>query len=91
MECQGAPDSRRWSRGHNDVMFKYFFPLLSLISSFSEKLDGMLLLLVYPVPAILLMGLTDSLVLFFLGKMEIFAGIFFLVFIGAYNTFGNWW
>jgi Zn-dependent protease with chaperone function len=27
--------------------------------------------------------------LFFLGEMEIFAGIFFLIFIGVYNTFGN--
>jgi hypothetical protein len=35
------------------------------------------------------MGFIDSLALFFLGEMEIFAGIFFLVFIGAYNTFGN--
>ena len=85
-----ARQIRRWSRGHNDVMFRYFFPLIKARHlSFCEKFDGMFLLLVYLVPPILLMGLVDSLALFFLGEMEIFAGIFFLVFIGAYNTFGN--
>jgi cellulose synthase/poly-beta-1,6-N-acetylglucosamine synthase-like glycosyltransferase len=85
-----AQQIRRWSRGHNTVMFRYFFPLLlSPYLSFREKLDGMLLLLVYCVPIILLMGLFDSLALFFLGKMELFSSVFFLIFIGAYNNFGN--
>jgi len=85
-----ARQIQRWSRGHNEVMFAYFFPLLkSSHLSFREKFDGIFLLLVYVVPVILLTGLVDSLVLFFLGEMEIFSGIFFLVFIGAYNTFGN--
>jgi len=85
-----ARQIRRWSRGHNDVMFRYFFRLLKARHlSFREKFDGTLLLLVYVVPVILLLGLIDSLALFFLGEMEIFAGFFFLIFIGAYNTFGN--
>jgi cellulose synthase/poly-beta-1,6-N-acetylglucosamine synthase-like glycosyltransferase len=85
-----ARQIRRWSRGHNDVLFRYFFPLLaSSYLSFREKLDGLLLLLVYCVPVVLLMGLLDSLALFFLGKMDIFSGIFFLIFLGAYNNFGN--
>ena len=85
-----ARQIRRWSRGHNAVMFNYFFPLLkSPHLSFREKLDGLLLLLVYLVPFILLLGLCDSLTLFFLGEMEIFSSIYFLIFIGAYNTFGN--
>ncbi len=81
---------RRWSRGHNGVMFRYFIPLLrSPHLTFREKLDGLLLLLVYGVPIVLLVGLLDSLALFFLGEMEIFSGIFFLIFLGAYNSFGN--
>jgi cellulose synthase/poly-beta-1,6-N-acetylglucosamine synthase-like glycosyltransferase len=85
-----ARQIRRWSRGHNDVMFKYFIPLIrSPFLSFREKFDGMLLLLVYCVPVILLLGIAVSLILFFIGEMEIFSGIFFLVFLGAYNTFGN--
>lgn len=85
-----ARQIQRWSRGHNDVMFKYFFSFMkSPYLSFGEKFDGMLLMLIYCVPAILLLGLLDSLALFFLGEMQIFSGIFFLLFVGAYNTFGN--
>ncbi len=85
-----ARQIRRWSRGHNSVMFRYFFPLLKTPHlSFREKVDGLLLLLVYCVPFILLLGLLDSLALFFLDEMEIFSGILFLVFLGAYNNFGN--
>ena len=85
-----ARQIQRWSRGHNDVMFKYFFSFMkSPYLSFGEKFDGMLLIFIYCVPVILLLGLLDSLALFFLGEMQIFSGIFFLLFIGAYNTFGN--
>ena len=85
-----ANQVRRWSRGHNAVMFKYFFPLLkSRYLSAREKIDGLLLLLIYSIPMILLTGLCDSVALFFLGAMPIFSGIYFLIFIGAYNTYGN--
>lgn len=85
-----ARQIRRWSRGHNDVMFKYLVPLLrSRHLTFREKVDGFLLLVIYCVPVILMIGVFDSLALFFLGEMEIVAGMLFLVFIGAYNTFGN--
>ena len=85
-----ARQIRRWSHGHNDVMFKYLFPILRSdhISS-REKLDALLLAGVYVVPAILFSCIAVSMTLFFLGEMEIFAGIFFLIFIGVYNTFGN--
>jgi len=85
-----ARQIRRWSRGHNGVMFRYCLPLLSSpYLSFREKIDGMLLLQVYCVPVILLTGLMNSLALFFLGEMEMFSGVFFLIFIGAYSNFGN--
>lgn len=85
-----ARQIRRWSRGHNGVMFKYFLPLLrSTELTFREKFDGLFLLLVYAVPVILLFGLLDSLALFFLGEMNIYSGVAMLLFVGAYNTFGN--
>ena len=81
---------RRWSRGHTQVMFKYFWSLLtSSYLSKKEKIDGSLLLFVYTVPVILLLGLCDSLALFFLGEMQIIAGLGAFIFVGAYNTFGN--
>jgi len=49
----------------------------------------LLLLFVYAIPLVLLLALCDSLALFFLGEMQIMAGVFAVIFIGAYNTFGN--
>jgi cellulose synthase/poly-beta-1,6-N-acetylglucosamine synthase-like glycosyltransferase len=81
---------RRWSRGHNQVMLMYLFPLLfSKHISRKEKNDGLLLLFIYTVPVILFIGLFDSLALFFLGEMPFIAGIAAFIFVGAYNTFGN--
>ena len=80
----------RWSRGHTQVMFKYLWPMfLSDHLSRKEKIDGTLLLFIYTVPIILLLGLCDSLALFFLGEMHIIAGLIAFIFVGAYNTFGN--
>lgn len=85
-----ARQIQRWSRGHNQCMWRYFFPILkSTYLNFWEKLDGLLLLVIYVMPVILLLGLIDSLLLFFLDEMSIIAGWLFLVFLGAYNTFGN--
>jgi cellulose synthase/poly-beta-1,6-N-acetylglucosamine synthase-like glycosyltransferase len=85
-----ARQIRRWSRGHNQVMFRYLWPLIvSSQLSKKEKIDGLLLLFVYAIPLILLLALCDSLALFFLGEMQIVAGVFAIIFVGAYNTFGN--
>lgn len=85
-----ARQIRRWSRGHTRVMFRYLIPLLmSKHLSFREKLDGSLLLFVYTVPFILLTGIIDSVMLFFLGEMEILSTMIVLLFLGLYNTFGN--
>ncbi|MBU0544157.1 MAG: glycosyltransferase family 2 protein [Proteobacteria bacterium] len=85
-----ARQIRRWSRGHNQVLLKYLIPLLaSLHLTKKEKIDGVLLLFVYTVPLILVLAILDSLALFFLGEMQIVAGVTAFIFIGAYNTFGN--
>ena len=85
-----ARQIQRWSRGHNQCMWRYFFPILkSTYLNLWEKLDGLLLLVIYVMPVILLLGLIDSLLLFFLDEMSIIGGWIFLVFLGAYNTFGN--
>lgn len=85
-----ASQIRRWSRGHNQVMMRYLWPLLSSrYLSGKEKLDGMLLLFVYAVPLLLLLALGDSVALFFLGEMNILAGAVVILFVGVYNTFGN--
>jgi len=85
-----AKQVRRWSRGHNNVMFRYFLPMLSSpFMTRKEKLDGIFLLCVYAVPFLLLLALIDSVALFFLGEMSIFTGWWVLWFVGAYNSYGN--
>ena len=85
-----ARQIRRWSRGHNQVMFRYLRPLLkaSHLTKY-EKLDGTLLLFIYSIPLMMVLAIGDSLTLFFLGEMQIIAGLLPFLFVGAYNTFGN--
>ncbi|MBN1445051.1 MAG: glycosyltransferase family 2 protein [Candidatus Omnitrophica bacterium] len=85
-----ARQIRRWSRGHNRVMFNYAIPILrSPYLSFWEKLDGFLLLSVYALPLIFILAMLASLTLFFLGEMQLFHGIFIFLLIIAFNAFGN--
>ena len=85
-----ARQVRRWARGHNRVVFKRLLSVLfNRRMSFGERFDGILLLGVYAVPAILAIGIIDTLFLFFLGEMELLSTWIMLVFIGAYNSFGN--
>ena len=81
---------RRWSRGHNEVLFRYllltcFSPYMSLY----QKIDGLFLLFIYAVPVFLLFGWVVSLALYFLGEMEIFKGWWVILFLGVYDSFGN--
>lgn len=81
---------RRWSRGHNNAMIRYFFPVLfSKYMRFWEKVDGIFVLMIYMIPFILLLALIDSVILFFLGEMNIFVGWWALLFVTAYNSYGN--
>lgn len=81
---------RRWSRGHNAVLFKYLSKVL--ISKYlltREKVDGVFLLGVYVIPVFFLLALISSVALFFLGEMNIFFGWWAILFISGYNSFGN--
>ena len=71
----------RWSRGHNEVMFRYVWKLVkSKYLSFWQKLDGMFLLFIYMMPVILFFGLIDSILLFFLDEMDILEGWWYCCF-----------
>lgn len=85
-----ARQIRRWSRGHSQVLYKYLFPLLkSKYLTFWEKVDGVLLLAIFAVPAILFFGMVDAMALFFLGEMTLVAGTIPIILIISYNAFGN--
>lgn len=81
---------RRWSRGHNEVLFRYLLPTcFSPYMSLYQKIDGLFLLFIYAVPVFLLFGWVVSLALYFLGEMEIFKGWWVILFLGVYDSFGN--
>lgn len=85
-----ARQIRRWSRGHNRVLFRYLFKTItSKNMTFREKMDGVLLLFVYAVPFFMLLGQVCSLILFFLGEMNLFSGWWVLLFLAIYCSFGN--
>lgn len=82
---------RRWSRGHNTLMLKYFVPIITTKHlKLREKIDGVYLLFVYALPFILLLGIIDSVILFLIGEMNIFIGWWALLFVAAYNSYGNY-
>lgn len=81
---------RRWSRGHNYTMFLYFGKTIKNKSlKFWEKVDAIMLLLIYAVPFILLLSLLASLILFYSGHMDILKGWWVLLFLSTYNSYGN--
>ncbi len=98
-ECyEEAPESwqgranqvRRWSRGHNQVMYRYFVPLLtSQYLSVRQKIDGLKLLFVYILPFALFLGILNSLFLFFVDEMTLVNSLAALMIILAMNAFGN--
>lgn len=81
---------RRWARGHNEVMFKYFGrTIVSKNLSFLQKIDGIFLLMVYMVPFLLFLAIADSVVMFFVGQMDIVNALGAFIFFGIYNSWGN--
>ncbi len=85
-----ARQIRRWSRGHNNVFFRYLFPVIfTRHMTLKEKVDGLFLLWVYAVPFLLALAQLDALALFFMHQMDILSGWWVLLFIGVYCSFGN--
>lgn len=81
---------KRWSRGHNYTMFLYWLKVIkSKHLTFWEKVDGLMLLFIYAVPILLFTSLFVSLALFYLGQMDILKGWWVLLFLSAYNSYGN--
>jgi len=81
---------KRWSRGHNRVMFRYILPILkSRYLTRWEKIDGFLLLCLYAIPFIFILSMLCSLALFFLGEMLLLPGTLFFILVITFNAFGN--
>jgi len=80
----------RWSRGHNQVLFKHLWGVIkSPYLRFREKIDAILLLSLYLIPFVMISGYIVSFILFSLGEMQIIHNIFVFFFVAGCNTFGN--
>jgi cellulose synthase/poly-beta-1,6-N-acetylglucosamine synthase-like glycosyltransferase len=98
-ECyEEVPDSwpvrvrqiTRWARGHNDCMRRYSNTLVQNIgwTHIWQRLDGMMLLGVYAMSAVLLFGWVLVLALFFAGVTPAAWALVFLA-VAAFSALGN--
>jgi cellulose synthase/poly-beta-1,6-N-acetylglucosamine synthase-like glycosyltransferase len=78
----------RWAKGHNQAMVQYLFQTAKCRSaSWTERLDGVLLLGVYLMGPVLLLGWMLAVVLFYTG-VQIGGGLTVLA-LGVFTTLGN--
>ena len=85
-----AGQIRRWSRGHNQVLFAYLWPILRTPNlGFWEKVDAVLLLCIYTLPLLWWISLIAMLFLLFLGRLSLITGLAPLVFTIVYGCIGN--
>jgi len=81
---------KRWAKGHNQVLARYWYPYLtSKHLSWRERIDGMLLLLVFVMPPLLLLGWGLALALYFLNASALLTVLIPLFALMAYTTVGN--
>ena len=80
----------RWSKGHNQVMVRYWYQYLtSPFLSFRERLDGMLLLLVFIMPLLLLSGWLIVVALYFTNAGSLLNRLIPAFALMAFSTMGN--
>lgn len=80
----------RWTQGHNQSLWRYWWPLLKRPGHLrlGLVLDGLLLLGVFAVGPLLLVGWAVAITLFFMGVIPLH-GFLALLGITAYGTLGN--
>ena len=80
----------RWSKGHNQVMARYWYQYLtSPYLSLRERLDGMLLLLVFIMPLLLLSGWLIVVALYFSNAGSLLNRLIPAFALMAFSTMGN--
>lgn len=81
---------KRWAKGHNQVLARYWYQFLtSPYLSWRERIDGMLLLLVFVMPPLLLLGWILALCLYFLDAGDLLTKLIPIFALMAYGTMGN--
>lgn len=80
----------RWAKGHNQVMARYWWKFASSpYLTFSQRLDGLLLLFVFVIPLVMLVGWCLALGLYFLNAGSLISQLIPVFALMMYGTLGN--
>ena len=81
---------KRWARGHNQSLARYWWPLLKRPAHIRLRtvVDGLLLLGVFAVGPLLLIGWALAVALYYLG-VQLSAGVLAILAVAMYSTLGN--
>lgn len=81
---------RRWSRGHNRVLWGHAHePLFAPGLRFAQRVDALMLLFCYLIPPVLISGWLAALALFLMGHLPLAGGAALAFCVVLYSTFGN--
>lgn len=81
---------KRWSKGHNQVLMRYWYQFaISPFLSWRERLDGMLLLLVFSLPPLLLLGWLLAVGLYFMNAGTLLTQLISVFAVMSYGAMGN--
>lgn len=81
---------KRWSKGHNQVLMRYWYQFaISPFLSWRERLDGMLLLLVFALPPLLLLGWVLAVALYFMNAGTLLTQLISVFALMSYGAMGN--
>jgi cellulose synthase/poly-beta-1,6-N-acetylglucosamine synthase-like glycosyltransferase len=80
----------RWAKGHNQVMMRYGWQFAtSPFLTFWQRVDGLLLLLVFLIPLLMLLGWFVAISLYFIHARSLVTQLIPLFALMAYGTLGN--
>jgi cellulose synthase/poly-beta-1,6-N-acetylglucosamine synthase-like glycosyltransferase len=81
---------KRWSKGHNQVLMRYWYQFaISPYLSWRERIDGMLLLLVFSLPPLLLLGWLLAVGLYFMNAGTLLTQLISVFAVMSYGAMGN--
>jgi cellulose synthase/poly-beta-1,6-N-acetylglucosamine synthase-like glycosyltransferase len=81
---------KRWTRGHNQALARYWWPLLKRPAHLRRwtVVDGLLLLGIFAVGPLLLLGWVLAVALYYLG-VQLSSGVYVILAVAMYSTLGN--
>jgi len=81
---------KRWARGHNQALARYWRPLLRRPAHLRRRtvVDGLLLLGIFAVGPLLLLGWALAVALYYMG-VPLSSGVYLILAVAMYSTLGN--